>query len=79
MPWIDPKKEAESLAILEDNTYMSGPEIIRRRGASPRDVLDQQSQWERDKRRWGIAPRAAAPATAPQPPLDEEEEEEEDA
>lgn len=79
MPWIDPKKEAESLAILEDNTYMSGPEIIRRRGASPRDVLDQQSQWERDKQRWGIAPRAASPAPAPKPPLDEEEEEEEDA
>lgn len=75
MPWIDPKKEAESLAILEDNTYMSGPEIIRRRGASPRDVLDQQSQWQRDKQRWGIAQRpATAPTPTPPPPNEEEEE-----
>ena len=60
MPWIDPKKEAEAMAVMEENTYMSGPEIIRRRGASPRDVLDQQSQWLRDRERWGIPPRAPA-------------------
>lgn len=67
MPWIDPKKEAEALAILEDNHYMSGPEIIRRRGANPRDVLDQQSQWQRDKERWGLGPKAPRTAANPDP------------
>lgn len=56
MPWIDPKKEAESMQILEENCYASGPENIRRRGGNPRDVLDQQAQWLVDKQRWGIPP-----------------------
>lgn len=75
MPWIDPKKEAEAMALMEENTYMSGPEIIRRRGASPRDVLDQQSQWQRDRERWGIPPSAPS-ARRPEPaklPEDPEE------
>ncbi len=64
MPWIDPKKEAEAMQILEDNTYASGPELIRRRGANPRDVLDQQAQWVEDKKRWGIVPRSVDAPTA---------------
>lgn len=49
MPWIDPKKEAEAWGMLEDRAYASGPEIIRKRGGNPMDVLDQQARWRREK------------------------------
>jgi len=54
MPWIDPLKEAEAMALMEDHCFMSGQEIIRRRGADPNDVLDQQAAWLERKRLWGI-------------------------
>jgi lambda family phage portal protein len=54
MPWINPMHEAEAMALMEEHTYMSGPEIIRRRGANPRDVLDQQRAWQARKREWEI-------------------------
>lgn len=54
MPWIDPKKEAEAWAILEDRCYASGPEIIRKRGANPMDVLEQQGRWLREKEDEGV-------------------------
>ncbi len=63
MPWIDPKKEAEGLALMEDNVYMSAPEIIRRRGANPRDVLDQESAWQVKLREWGLSRTSARPST----------------
>jgi len=62
MPWIDPKREADSMQVLEDNCYMSGPEIIRRRGANPRDVLDQQSAWLQRKKDWQIPARQGSAA-----------------
>lgn len=72
MPWIDPEKEANANAVLEDRCYASGPELIRRRGANPRDVLAQQAKWLADKEEKGIpsanevaAPKAAAPASEP--------------
>jgi hypothetical protein len=40
---------------------MSGPEIVRRRGANPRDVLDQQAKWLRQKEAAGLM--QAAPDT----------------
>lgn len=64
MPWIDPEREAKAMQILEDNAYMSGPEIIRRRGANPRDVLDQQAAWLQRKRDWQIPPRQGSAADA---------------
>lgn len=54
MPWIDPLKEAEAMALMEDHAFMSGQEIIRRRGADPNDVLDQQAAWLERKKLWGI-------------------------
>ncbi len=69
MPWINPKHEAEAFAILEDNVYASGPELIRKRGANPRDVLDQQAKWKRDLERWGLS-QVVAPPLAPVPPID---------
>ncbi|MGN6518755.1 MAG: hypothetical protein ACTHK2_04940, partial [Dokdonella sp.] len=68
MPWIDPEKEAIAMATMEENAYMSGPEIIRRRGANPRDVLDQQSAWLARKRQWGIPTASAGTKPAPSAP-----------
>ena len=48
MPWIDPDKEAKALERLEKNLHASGPEIIRRRGQNPHDVLEQESRWRKE-------------------------------
>lgn len=48
MPWIDPVKEANAWALLEENRHASGPEIIRRRGLNPLDVLDQEERWQQE-------------------------------
>ena len=50
MPWIDPDKEAKSLERLERNVHASGPEIIRKRGQNPRDVMEQEANWRRSLR-----------------------------
>jgi len=75
MPWIDPKKEVESWALLEDRAYASGPEIIRKRGANPMDVLDQQARWLREKSTAGV-PAADAGATPAAPALADPESDE---
>lgn len=54
MPWIDPKKEAEGWAILEDRCYLSGPEIIRQRGGNPINTLESQGRWLREKAAEGV-------------------------
>lgn len=41
MPWIDPLKEALGAELLVKAGFASEVEMIRRRGATPRDVLDQ--------------------------------------
>lgn len=64
MPWIDPKKEADAMEVMERNVWMSGPEIIRRRGANPRDVLDQSSRWRDQRREWGLEQQAQPPQPA---------------
>ncbi len=64
MPWIDPVKEAEAWGKQEDRAYISGPEIIRRRGGNPIDVLEQQARWLAEKEERGI-PVDAGKATAP--------------
>lgn len=61
MPWIDPRKEAEAYAILEDRCYVSGPEIIRKRGGNPLDTLEQQGRWMREKAAEGVPANAASP------------------
>ncbi len=68
MPWIDPAKEAEAWATLEDRAYASGPEIIRKRGGNPMDTLEQQARWRREKESRGLPVdngKAAAPAAPP--------------
>jgi len=74
MPWIDPVKEAEAWRMLEAAGYASGPEIIRRRGLNPRDVLEQEANWKKLLAERGITPvlttqAAPQPAPAPDPSL----------
>ena len=59
MPWIDPKKEADAMESLERNVHASGPEIIRRRGQNPRDVMEQEAAWRRALREHELAATAA--------------------
>jgi lambda family phage portal protein len=47
MPWIDPESEANAAVVLETAGYISAPEIIRRRGGNPRDVLLQEQRWRK--------------------------------
>jgi len=69
MPWIDPKKEAEAWGLLEDRCYVSGPEVIRRRGGNPIDTLEQQSRWTREKQAQGLPANAGQQSGgAPAPP-----------
>lgn len=72
MPWIDPKKEAEAWAMLEDRAYISGPEIIRKRGGNPRDVLQQQALWLQAKRDANVPPAGQAPQEPVDPRTEED-------
>lgn len=67
MPWIDPLKEAKAFGELEDRGYISGPEIIRKRGGNPLDVLEQQGRWRREKAAEGIPNNASNVAPDPSP------------
>jgi lambda family phage portal protein len=72
MPWIDPAKEADAFAMLEENHYMSAPEIIRRRGGNPVSVLDQQAKWQQMLKDRDLDAKAPPPApAAPQPDKEE--------
>lgn len=66
MPWIDPLKEASAWEKLEANGHASGPEIIRRRGQSPMDVLEQESRWRRLAEEKGVE-LALAQSQQPEP------------
>lgn len=61
MPWIDPLKEAEAWSVLEEKSFASGPEIVRRRGLIPEDVLEQERRWREMKRDKGIEDAAPRP------------------
>lgn len=50
IPWVDPEKEATAWAALERNGHASGPEIVRRRGRDPYDVLEQEAAWRQEWR-----------------------------
>lgn len=47
MPWINPLHEAQAWLELVKAGFASEPEVIRRRGANPRDVLEQIAAWRR--------------------------------
>jgi len=66
MPWIDPLKEVKAWGAMEDRCYVSGPEIIRKRGGNPNDTMAQQARWTREKETNGIPINAEIPpATEP--------------
>ncbi|MEN6539437.1 MAG: phage portal protein [Mizugakiibacter sp.] len=67
MPWIDPQKEIASYAEAEANTYISGPEIIRKMGRNPQSTLDQQAKWVAQKKAQGIEQAAPKPTASNQP------------
>ena len=54
MPWIDPVKEVKGHSEGERAAYIAGPEIIRRRGGNPRDVLEQEARWRRQLEARGL-------------------------
>jgi lambda family phage portal protein len=47
MPWIDPLKEAKGWLTLVQAGFASEPEVIRKRGANPQDVLEQIAEFRR--------------------------------
>lgn len=55
MPWIDPESEANAWVGLESAGFASAPEIIRRRGMSPHDVLAQEARWRRAVKAAGLS------------------------
>lgn len=70
MPWIDPESEANAAIVAEGAGYDSAPAIIRRRGASPGDVLAQEAAWQRKVARAGITlstQNRTAPAASQDP------------
>lgn len=69
MPWIDPLKEANAWAVLEGNGHASGPEIVRRRGQNPNDVIEQEKAWRQQLKDAGIEVEymTAVEPAAPEP------------
>lgn len=70
MPWIDPKKEAEAFGMLEDRCYVSGAEIVRKRGGNPIDTIEQQSRWQREKAASGITSPETKVESKPDPKIE---------
>ena len=76
MPWIDPLKEAEAWVALVRAGFASEVEAIRKRGASPRDVVEQIRAFRADAgdlvftadARVPITTGQQAPSATPQEP-----------
>jgi len=66
MPWIDPLKEVKGNVEAERAGYISGPEVIRKRGGNPRDVREQSARWRRQLKSNGLI-SSADPANDKQP------------
>lgn len=64
MPWIDPQKEATAFGLLEDRAYISGPEVIRRRGGNPRDTLRAEKAWQEQLREAGVQTHSTSASSA---------------
>lgn len=54
MPWIDPLKEVNGNKAAERAGYISGPEVIRKAGRNPRDVIEQSALWRRKQKDAGL-------------------------
>lgn len=67
MPWIDPLKEAGAWVMLARAGFASEIEVLRRRGVSPRDFLEQSKSWREKTKDMAYTSNAAngASITAP--------------
>lgn len=54
MPWIDQLKEAEAFVALARAGFISEPEVIRKRGGNPSEVLEQTSTWRQKAKAKGL-------------------------
>jgi len=54
MPWIDPLREAKAWHQLVQDGFASEPEVIRKRGGNPRDVLEQIADWRKKTAEKGL-------------------------
>lgn len=54
MPWIDPLKEALAWHSLVEDGFASEVEVMRKRGANPRDVLEQILAHREECRKKGL-------------------------
>jgi capsid protein len=78
MVWIDPKKEADGLAILRDNLFESTQNIVRGRGQSPGKIKKQIQADESENSDKGLTrtSKGAPNASATEEPEEPEEPEE---
>lgn len=74
MPWIDPLKEAQGWQALVDMHAASTPEIIRKRGKNPEDVLEQQAAWNEALEERGLT-QSTEQQSLNFEPIDDEEDE----
>jgi len=76
MPWIDPMKEAMAWHTLVSDGFSSEVEVMRKRGANPRDVIEQIAAHRKLCKEKGLVfssdfmNEVKAPPAAPVPPED---------
>lgn len=75
IPWIDPARESKAWTELEKAGHASGPEIIRKRGRSPADVLRESIQWRKQREAAGL-PLNEEPAPIAAPENEDQDEKE---
>lgn len=71
MPWIDPKKEAESRAMQEDRRWVAPQKNVLELGSDPNDVLQQTAEWNAQLEEAGLQIKPPSAPSAPR--IDEEE------
>lgn len=72
MPWINPMDEAQAWEMLVRSGFAAEVEVMRRRGANPRDVLDQMISYRKKTDEAGLvlSSNAANDKPIPQPAVD---------
>lgn len=83
-PYVNPQQEANANSIDLQNRVVSPQEVIRRRGANPRDVVRQWKRWAELCKQEGVEPTSAAivgmpeekekPEPTPNPPQPKDDE-----
>lgn len=73
MPWIDPLKEALGAEALVKAGFASEVEMIRRRGANPREVLEQIEAYRKLARDKGLTFTTMVPQQVTEPPAEDKQ------